>query len=116
MLDEISQQIRNLRVGVRDSNLDFLTIEAVVQKAPPRLACKTLYRRATFANLSGDPEQEYFADGITEDIITALSQFKSLFVIARNLGFTFQRQSDRYQAGRTRTRGSLCVRRQRSEI
>ena len=37
-----------------------------------------------FKNMSGDPEQEYFADGIVEDIITALSRFKSLFVIARN--------------------------------
>ena len=37
-----------------------------------------------FQNMSGDPEQEYFADGIVEDIITALSRFKWLFVIARN--------------------------------
>src|SRR5277367_4689377 len=37
-----------------------------------------------FLNMSGDPEQEYFTDGITEDIITELSRFHSLFVIARN--------------------------------
>lgn len=43
-----------------------------------------------FQNMSGDPEQEYFADGIVEDIITALSRFKSLFVIARNSTFTFK--------------------------
>jgi TolB-like protein/class 3 adenylate cyclase/Tfp pilus assembly protein PilF len=43
-----------------------------------------------FQNMSGDPEQEYFADGIVEDIITALSRFKSLFVIARNSSFTFK--------------------------
>jgi len=43
-----------------------------------------------FQNLSGDPEQEYFADGIVEDIITALSRFKSLFVIARNSTFTYK--------------------------
>jgi adenylate cyclase len=41
-----------------------------------------------FQNKSGDPEQEYFADGIVEDIITALSRFQSLFVIARNSSFT----------------------------
>jgi class 3 adenylate cyclase len=41
-----------------------------------------------FQNMSGDPEQEYFADGMVEDIITALSRFKSLFVIARNSSFT----------------------------
>jgi len=43
-----------------------------------------------FANLSGDPEQEYFADGMVEEIITALSRFKWLFVIARNSSFTFK--------------------------
>ena len=43
-----------------------------------------------FANMSGDPEQEYFADGISEDIITALSKLSQLFVIARNSSFTFK--------------------------
>ena len=43
-----------------------------------------------FENMSGDPEQEYFADGITEDIITALSKFHWFFVIARNSSFTFK--------------------------
>jgi adenylate cyclase len=51
--------------------------------------------------MSGDPEQEYFADGMVEDIITALSQFKSLFVIARNSGFTYKGKSvDIKQIGR----------------
>jgi adenylate cyclase len=40
--------------------------------------------------MSGDPEQEYFADGMAEEIITALSRFKSLFVIARNSSFTYK--------------------------
>jgi adenylate cyclase len=43
-----------------------------------------------FQNMSGDPDQEYFADGMVEEIITALSRFKSLFVIARNSSFTFK--------------------------
>jgi hypothetical protein len=43
-----------------------------------------------FDNMSGDPEQEYFADGITEDIITALSRFRSFFVIARNSTFAYK--------------------------
>jgi TolB-like protein/class 3 adenylate cyclase len=43
-----------------------------------------------FHNMSGDPEQEYFADGMVDDIITALSRFKSLFVIARNSSFTYK--------------------------
>ena len=46
-----------------------------------------------FANMSGDPEQEYFSDGLTEDIITGLSRFHSLFVIARNSAFAFKGQA-----------------------
>jgi TolB-like protein len=46
-----------------------------------------------FASLSGDPEQEYFADGMVEEIITALSRIRWLFVIARNSSFTFKGQA-----------------------
>jgi adenylate cyclase len=46
-----------------------------------------------FQNMSGDPEQEYFADGMTEDILTALSRFQNLFVIARNSSFTYKGRS-----------------------
>jgi adenylate cyclase len=46
-----------------------------------------------FANMSGDPEQEYFADGISEDVITELSRFRSIFVIARNSSFTYRGQA-----------------------
>src|SRR5438874_7938943 len=54
-----------------------------------------------FTNLSSDPEQEYFADGMVEDIITALSHFKALFVIARNSSFTYKgRAVDVKQIGR----------------
>jgi adenylate cyclase len=54
-----------------------------------------------FQNMSGDPEQEYFADGMVEEIITALSRFKSLFVIARNSSFTFKGKAvDIKQVGR----------------
>jgi len=54
-----------------------------------------------FQNMSGDPEQEYFADGMVEDIITALSRFKSLFVIARNSTFTYKGKAvDIRQVGR----------------
>jgi TolB-like protein len=54
-----------------------------------------------FLNMSGDPEQEYFADGITEDLTTALSQFRWLFVIARNSSFAFKgKMVDARQIGR----------------
>ncbi|NIP46924.1 MAG: tetratricopeptide repeat protein, partial [Gammaproteobacteria bacterium] len=55
-----------------------------------------------FTNMSGDPEQEYFSDGITEDIITALSRFPALFVIARHSSFVFKgRAVDLKEAGAT---------------
>jgi adenylate cyclase len=54
-----------------------------------------------FQNMSGDPEQEYFADGMVEDIITGLSRIKWLFVIARNSGFAYKGKSiDVKQVGR----------------
>jgi TolB-like protein/class 3 adenylate cyclase len=54
-----------------------------------------------FANMSGDPEQEYFADGMVEEIITALSRVRWLFVIARNSSFTYKGQAvDMKQVGR----------------
>ena len=46
-----------------------------------------------FANMSGDPEQEFFADGLTEDIITALSRFRDLFVISRNSAFVYKNRA-----------------------
>ena len=57
---------------------------AAPQPASPSIAV------LPFANMSGDAEQEYFADGISEDIITALSKLSQLFVIARNSSFTFK--------------------------
>ena len=54
-----------------------------------------------FANMSGDAEQDYFADGMVEDITTALSRFKSIFVIARNSSFTYKGKAiDVKQVGR----------------
>jgi len=54
-----------------------------------------------FQNMSGDPEQEFFADGMVEDLITALSRFRSLFVIARNSSFTYKGKAiDVKQIGR----------------
>jgi adenylate cyclase len=62
--------------------------------APPKevlpLPAKPSVAVLAFDNLSGDPEQKYFSDGITEDIITELSRFRSLFVIARNSSFAYR--------------------------
>ena len=59
--------------------------------APPRsLPDKPSIAVLPFTNMSGDAEQQYFSDGITEDIITELSRFRSLFVIARNSSFQYR--------------------------
>ena len=68
-----------------------------------------------FQNMSGDPEQEYFADGMVEDIITALSRIKSLFVIARNSSFTYKGKAVDIKAVGSRTRRPVCPWRQCSE-
>lgn len=72
---------------------------------PPRLVLRLPDRPSIavlpFTNLSADPEQEYFADGIVDDIITALSHFKALLVTARNSSFTYKgRAVDVKQVGR----------------
>ena len=59
----------------------------------PATAAKPTIAVLPFTNLGGDPEQEYFADGITDDIITELSRFHSLFVIARNSAFAYKGQA-----------------------
>ncbi len=62
------------------------TAVAAARRERPRLSICVL----PFANMSGDPEQEYFSDGITEDIITDLSKVSALGVVSRNTAFTFK--------------------------
>jgi len=70
-------------------------------RTAPALPDKPSIAVLPFQNMSGDPEQEYFADGMVEDIITALSRFRHLFVIARNSSFTYKgRVVDVKQVGR----------------
>ncbi|HYM31932.1 MAG TPA: adenylate/guanylate cyclase domain-containing protein [Candidatus Cybelea sp.] len=64
--------------------------EGVAQKPALPLPDRPSIAVLPFQNMSGDPEQEYFADGIAEEIITALSRFRQLFVIARNSSFTYK--------------------------
>src|SRR5499425_3072665 len=58
-------------------------------KAAPRLSIVVL----SFANLSNDPEQQYFADGITDDLTTDLSRLRNVLVISRSTAFTYKGQS-----------------------
>jgi adenylate cyclase len=74
---------------------------AAPRDAPLPLPDKPSIAVLPFQNMSGDPEQEYFADGMVEDVITALSRFKSLLVIARNSSFTYKgKAADIKQVGR----------------
>jgi adenylate cyclase len=78
----------------------FSALSDRLSAAPP-LPDKPSIAVLPFENLSGDPEQEYFADGMVEEIITALSRFKWLFVIAHNSSFTFKgRAVDIKEVGR----------------
>ncbi len=63
---------------------------SAVQLPAPAPSDKPSIAVLPFQNLSGDPEQEYFADGLVDDITTALSRFRALFVIARNSSFTYK--------------------------
>ena len=64
-----------------------------------------------FTNLSGDPAQDYFADGVTENVTTELSRIRDSFVIARNTAFTLQGEKRRRQRDRQGARRSLRARR-----
>ncbi|HLN49675.1 MAG TPA: adenylate/guanylate cyclase domain-containing protein, partial [Steroidobacteraceae bacterium] len=79
------QQLKNIAQPVRVYSIRLDGI-------PARLALpdKPSIAVLPFQNMSGDPEQDYFADGMVEDIITALSRFQNLFVIARNSSFTYR--------------------------
>ena len=77
-----SRPVRVYRVqGPVDSKVASTRGEAL------RLPDKTVHRRSPFTNMSGDAQNEYFADGIAEDIITGLSRLRWLFVIAHNSSF-----------------------------
>jgi TolB-like protein/class 3 adenylate cyclase len=99
------QQVKNIarpvhvyRVGDRPA-----PIEQPLPVSPPPLPLpdKPSIAVLPFQNMSGDPEQEYFADGMVEEIITALSRIRWLFVIARNSSFTYKgRAIDVKQVGR----------------
>jgi len=101
-LKNIARQIRVYRVrleGVKSQSTGKPVDAALVLPLPDKPSIAVL----PFQNMSGDPEQEYFADGMVEEIITALSRIRWLFVIARNSSFTYKGQAvDVKQVGRVR--------------
>ncbi len=104
--DRGEQQVKNITRPVRVFDVKMtgetmtLTPDSAA-RAPLALPDKPSIAVLPFQNMSGDPEQEYFADGMVEEIITALSRIRWLFVIARNSSFTYKRRSvDVKQVGR----------------
>jgi adenylate cyclase len=88
------QQLKNIARPVRACRVITSARPAGLQlNAGPPLPDKPSIAVLPFANMSGDPEQEYFADGMVEEIITALSRIRWLFVIARNSSFTYKGQT-----------------------
>jgi TolB-like protein/Tfp pilus assembly protein PilF len=91
---EVRAQSEAASSGLKD-------VSSADDRKPLALPDKPSIAVLPFQNMSGDPEQDYFADGMVEDIITALSRFKSLFVIARNSSFTYKGKAvDIKQVGR----------------
>src|SRR5215213_7326419 len=94
-LKSVARPVRVYALGGSDAPKAVLKPRSLPLPDKPSIAV------LPFTNMSGDPEQEYFADGVVEDIITALSRFKWLFVIARNSSFTYKgRAVDIKQVGR----------------
>jgi adenylate cyclase len=93
-LKNIVEPMRAWRLRMNASGSPAAPIEPPVESTQAlALPDKPSIAVLPFENMSGDPEQEYFADGMVEEIITALSRFKWLFVIARNSSFTFKGQA-----------------------
>jgi len=86
----IQEPIRAYQVGALTETREAAPARVAEAESPPPIPEKFSIAVLPFQNMSGDPEQEYFADGMVEEIITALSRFKSLFVIARNSSFAFK--------------------------
>jgi TolB-like protein/class 3 adenylate cyclase len=106
--DDLGEQsLKNIARSVRVYRVRLAEAENTPKSAPfdgvPVLPLpdKPSIAVLPFTNMSGDPEQEYFADGMVEEIITALSRIRWLFVIARNSSFTYKGRSvDVKQVGR----------------
>ena len=98
------QALKNIARPVRVYQLDVAPKATTVSKPPLPMSAqpdKTSIAVLAFNNMSGDPEQEYFSDGISEDIITDLSKLSELHVIARNSTFTYKGKAvDVKQVGR----------------
>jgi adenylate cyclase len=91
-LKNIAKPVRVFRIAAPDQ-----ATVASKEAAPPAVPHKPSIAVLPFTNMSGDAEQEYFSDGMTEDLITDLSKVSGLFVIARNSSFVYKGQSVKVQ-------------------
>jgi adenylate cyclase len=89
----IQEPIRAYRVGAPSESQQAVSARVAEVESPPPLPDKPSIAVLPFQNMSGDPEQEYFADGIAEDVLTTLSKIQELLVIARNSSFVFKGQA-----------------------
>jgi len=95
------QSLKNIARPIRAYRVGAVGVSAPAAHMPPPLPDKPSIAVLPFQNMSGDPEQEYFADGMVEEIITGLARIKWLFVIARNSSFTYKGKAvDVRQVGR----------------
>ena len=95
-----AQQVKNIQEPVRAYQVnapgearEVASARVAETESPPPLPDKPSIAVLPFQNMSGDPEQEYFADGIAEDVLTTLSKIQELMVIARNSSFVFKGQT-----------------------
>jgi adenylate cyclase len=87
----ITEPVRVYKVGMEGDASGFKSSKRFDLPDKPSLAV------LPFTNISGDPEQDYFSDGLTEEIITALSKISEMFVIARNSSFIYKGKSVKIQ-------------------
>ena len=100
-VSRLAANLAPIEQSVATAALQPPTLPDIGRNLEPALPDRPSIAVLPFQNMSGDPEQEYFADGVVEDVITALSRFSSLFVIARNSSFTYKgRAVDVKQVGR----------------
>jgi adenylate cyclase len=108
VFDDMGEQtLKNIARALRVYRVRLAEAETTLSASPTEitrslaLPDKPSIAVLPFQNMSGDPEQEYFADGMVEEVITALSRIRWLFVIARNSTFTYKGQAvDVKQVGR----------------
>jgi len=96
-LKNISRPIRVYRARMDGADTSARQQVATTASVRPSRPAKPSVAVLPFENMSGDPEQEYFADGIAEDIITSLSKLSQLLVIARNSSFTYKGKAVKVQ-------------------